>query len=66
MDLAPLSDLDSLDVEALKALVAAHRAEIAARDAELAVRQAELAAREAENERERQALSDQIDELRRA
>ena len=59
MDFAALPDLDSLDVEALKALVAAHRAEVAARDAE-------LAAREAENERERQTLSDQIEELRRA
>jgi transposase len=59
MDLTPLPDLDSLDVEALKALVAAHRAEVAARDAE-------IAAREAENERERRALSDQIEELRRA
>jgi transposase len=57
---APRSrDLDSLDVEALKALVIAHRAELAAT-------QAEIAAREAEIERERQALLSEIEELRRS
>ena len=66
MDFAALPDLDQLDSEALKGLVVAHRAELAAREAELAVRQAEHAAREAEIERERQTLSDQIAELRRA
>ena len=65
MDFAALPDLDQLDCEALKALVIANRAELAAREAELAVRQAEHAAREAEIERERQTLSDEIEELRR-
>jgi DNA repair exonuclease SbcCD ATPase subunit len=59
MDSAQLPDLDGLDVEALKALVAAHRAEVAARDAEIAVREAEI-------EHERQALCNQIEELRRS
>lgn len=59
MDSAPLPDLDQLDIEALKALVIAHRSEIAAREAELEAREAEL-------ERERQTLSEEIEELRRS
>ena len=59
MVLTALPDLDSLDAEALKALVLAHRAEIAAH-------RAEIAAREAESERQRKALSDEIEELRRS
>ena len=73
MDCASLPDLDSLDVEALKALairhrveIAAQRAEIAARDAEIAIREAEIASRDAEIEQQRQTLSDEIAELRRA
>ena len=55
MDCATLPDLDSLDVEALKALairhrveIAAQRAEIAARDAEIVIREAEIASRDTE------------------
>ena len=59
MDCASLPDLDSLDVEALKALAIRHRAEIAAQ-------RAEIAARDAEIEQQRQALSDEIEELRRS
>jgi transposase len=59
MDFALPPDLDGLDVEALKALVVAHRAEITARDAEIAARQTEI-------EQQRQTLSDEIEELRRS
>src|SRR5664280_360242 len=59
MDCASLPDLDSLDVEALKALAIRHQAEIAAQ-------RAEIAARDAEIEQQRQALSDEIEELRRS
>ncbi len=59
MDRASLPDLDSLDVEALKALVIRHQAEIA-------VQRAEIAARDAEIEQQRQTLSDEIEELRRS
>ena len=59
MVLTALPDLDSLDAEALKALVLAHRSEIAAH-------RAEIAAREAESERQRKALCDEIEELRRS
>ena len=59
MDCASLPDLDSLDVEALKALAIQHRLEIAAQ-------RAELAARDAEIEQQRQTLSDEIEELRRS
>jgi transposase len=52
-------DLDSLDVEALKALAIRHRVEIAAQ-------RAEIAARDAEIEQQRQTLSDELAELRRS
>jgi transposase len=54
---ASLPDLDQLDVEALKALVAGLQAEIVSH-------RAEIAAREAEMDRQRQELSSEIDELR--
>jgi len=73
MDCATLPDLDSLDVEALKALairhrveIAAQRAEIAARDAAIAIREAEIASRDAEIAQQRQTLSDELAELRRS
>jgi len=59
MDCASLPDLDSLDVEALKALAIRHRVEIAAQRAEIAVRDAEI-------EQQRQTLSDELAELRRS
>jgi transposase len=59
MVLTALPDLDALDAEALKALVLAHRSEIAAH-------RAEIAAREAASERQRKALCDEIEELRRS
>jgi transposase len=59
MDCASLPDLDSLDVEALKALAIRHRVEIAAQ-------RAEIAARDAEIEQQRQTLSDELAELRRS
>jgi hypothetical protein len=59
MDCASLPDLDSLDVESLKALAIRHQAEIAAQ-------RAEIAARDAEIEQQRQALSDEIEQLRRS
>ncbi|MGO9325159.1 MAG: IS66 family transposase [Terracidiphilus sp.] len=59
MDFTPLADLDSLDAEALKALVIAHRSEIAAY-------REQSATRAAESERQREALAAEIDELRRA
>jgi transposase len=48
MDSAPLPDLDSLDREALMALLIAHRTELDSQQTELAQQQTELACREAE------------------
>jgi capsule polysaccharide export protein KpsE/RkpR len=61
MDSAPLKDLDSLDMEALKALVLAHQAELASL---IAARDQELRRLEAELESHRQTLCEQADELR--
>jgi len=47
MDSAPLPDLDSLDREALMALLIAHRTELESQQSELASREAELASRNA-------------------
>jgi len=55
---ASLSDLDRIDVEALKALVTGLHAEIASH-------RAEIAAREAEMKRQRRELACQIEELQR-
>jgi hypothetical protein len=43
MDCVPLLDLDALEVEALKALVMAHRKEISARQAALAAKETAIA-----------------------
>ena len=47
MDSAPLPDLDSLDRQALMALLIAHRTELESQQSELASREAELASRNA-------------------
>lgn len=61
MDRAPLPDLDTLDREALVALVLAHQEKLTSL---VAARDAELRELEAELETHRQALSEQADELR--
>jgi len=61
MDRAPLPDLDSLDRDALVALVRAHQAELASL---IADRDEELQRLEAELESQRQTVSQQADELR--
>lgn len=61
MDRAPLPDLDSLDRDALVALVGAHQAELASL---IADRDEELQRLEAELESQRQTVSQQADELR--
>jgi transposase len=61
MDRAPLPDLDSLDRDALVALVHAHQEELALL---IADRDEELRRLEAELESQRQTLSEKVDELR--
>lgn len=61
MDCASISDLDSLDREALVAL---YRVEIEKLDAQIAARDEQLRRQQDELDIQRQALSEQVDELR--
>ena len=63
MDSASLPDLDSLDRQALVALLIAHHNELESRQTELASREAELAALAMELESKKQELVDQGREL---
>jgi transposase len=61
MDRAPQPDLDSLDRDALVALIRGHQEELASL---IADRDEELRRLEAELESHRQTLSEKVDELR--